>query len=166
LLVLRHGQAESAPPGGDDAERPLTASGRRAAAAQARVVATQAVDQVLCSPALRARQTLEALDLDPGVPVNFEPDLFGADVDDLLEQLRQLDDDADDAGGRSAGTVLLVGHNPAVHELVVELAVAGHLSSFRPATLAVLDLDVERWSEAGAGSGRLESLHVPDEQAS
>jgi phosphohistidine phosphatase len=166
LLVLRHGQAASAPPGGDDAERPLTASGRRAAAAQARVVATQAVDQVLCSPALRARQTLEALDLDAGVPVNFEPELFGAGVEDLLEQLRQLDDDADDAGGRPAGTVLLVGHNPAVHELVVELADAGQLSSFRPATLAVLDLDVARWNDVAPGSGRLESLHVPDEQAS
>jgi len=161
LLVLRHGQAKDAPPGGSDHERPLSKSGRRAVATLGPVVRRLGPDLVLCSSALRTRQTLEALDLDAetdtAVDVSIEPGLYGAEVDEIVEHLRGVDDDID--------VLLVVGHNPGVHQLVIELTGGERVPSFRPATLAVLDLDVARWHEVGAGVGRLVSLHVPDETA-
>jgi phosphohistidine phosphatase len=158
LLILRHGQAGNAPAGSGDVDRPLTASGRLAVTALRAVVERLDPDLVLCSSALRTRQTVEALDLDPGVPVDLEPGLYGADADEMLEQIRAVDDDV--------ATVLLVGHNPGVLQLVIELSDGEPMPAFRPATLAVLELDADRWSEAGPGAGHLVSMHVPDEAAS
>jgi phosphohistidine phosphatase len=161
LLVLRHGQARDAPPGGDDTDRPLSASGRQAAATLGPVVQRLEPDLVLCSSALRTRQTLDALELGSSagaaVDVAYEPGLYGAEADTILEHLREVDDDA--------SVVLIVGHNPGVHHLVLELTGGSRVPQFRPATLAVLDLDAERWFEVGPGSGNLVSLHVPDELA-
>jgi phosphohistidine phosphatase SixA len=59
----------------------------------------------------------------------------------------------------------MVGHNPAVKDLVVELTGGERIPSFRPATLAVLELDVTRWWEVAPATARLVSLHVPDPHA-
>jgi phosphohistidine phosphatase len=161
LLVLRHGQALDPPPGGDDIDRPLSAAGREAAATLGPVVQGLGPDFVLCSTALRARQTLDALELDglPGtvVDVAYEAGLYGAEAEELLEQVREIDHDI--------SVALLVGHNPGVHNLVIELAGGASVPRFKPATLAVLDLDVEQWWAVGPGSGSIVSLHVPDELA-
>jgi phosphohistidine phosphatase len=156
LLVLRHGKARDAPPGGDDVERPLSASGRAAAATLGPVVRQLAPELVLCSVAVRTRQTLDALDLED-VDVAYEPGLYGAEVEQILDHVREVDDDV--------ATVLLVGHNPGVHQLVLELTAGERVPQFRPATLAVLDVDAARWWEVGPGSGTLVSLHVPDPAA-
>lgn len=156
LLVLRHGEARNAPPGGDDLDRPLSAAGRKSAATLGPVVRRLQPELVLCSSALRTRQTLEALELDD-VDVAYEPGLFGAEAEEILEHVREVDDDVP--------VVLVVGHNPGVHNLVIELTGGDRVPHFKPATLAVLDLDADRWSEAGPGSGSLVSLHVPDELA-
>lgn len=161
LLVLRHGQAKNAPPGGDDAERPLSGSGRRGAATLGPTVGRLGPELVLCSSALRTRQTLEALDLDAdvdvSVDVSIEPGLYGAEVEELVEQLRWVDDDI--------RVLLVVGHNPGVHQLVIELTGGERVPTFRPATLAVIDLEIDHWHGVGPGVGRLASLHVPDETA-
>ena len=60
-------------------------------------------------------------------------------------------------------TVLLVGHNPGVHQLVLELTDGDQLPGFPPSALAVLALDVDEWSEAETGVGRLTALHLPDQ---
>jgi phosphohistidine phosphatase len=134
LLVLRHGQAKDAPAGGDDADRPLSGSGRRGVASLGPVVRRLAPDLVLCSSALRTRQTFEALELEPDTDVSIEPGLYGAEVEEILEHLRGVDDDTE--------VLLVVGHNPGVHQLVIELTGGERVPTFRPATLAVLDLDV------------------------
>ncbi|HSP36241.1 MAG TPA: histidine phosphatase family protein [Frankiaceae bacterium] len=156
LLVLRHGQAKDAPRGGDDIDRPLSKAGRAAAATLAHVVQRLEPQLVLCSSALRTRQTLEALELDGpnGVDVSIEPGLYGAEVDQILEHVRGIDDDN--------STVLVVGHNPGVHQLVIELTGGDRVPSFRPATLAVVRIDAEHWWEVGTSTGWIESLHVPD----
>jgi phosphohistidine phosphatase len=157
LLVLRHGQAGVAPAGGADIDRPLSGAGRRASAALAALVGQLRPEVVLCSSALRTRQTMEALDLDPEVAVSLEPALYDADADDLLDAVREVDDEP--------ATVLVIGHNPGVRQLAVEIAGAERIPSFPPATLAVLDLDVARWFETAPGAGRLISLHIPDRMA-
>ena len=74
-----------------------------------------APDLVLCSSACRARETCERIRPALGAaPVRYEPGLYGASAAILLERLRSLPDDV--------GSVLLIGHNPAIEELAVTLA--------------------------------------------
>src|SRR5690606_14691158 len=72
-------------------------------------------DLVLCSPAERTRRTAELAlaELPSNVPVDVESDLYGAYADELLGIVR--------ATAPDVGTLLLVGHNPGVHELVMWL---------------------------------------------
>lgn len=156
LLVLRHAEAGN-PAGVSDVDRPLTDAGRTAAAALADVVERLDPDLVLCSVARRTQETVEQLHLDPGVEVQLEHGLYNADVDQLLEFVRLVDDEV--------ATVLVVAHNPGVRDLMVELSGGERLPAIRPATLAVFELDHEHWWETGPASGRLVSVHVPDPDA-
>ena len=110
---------------------------------------------VLSSPSTRTRETVECLGLD--APVDYLEPLYAADADELLEVVRELSarDDPPD-------TVLLVGHNPGVHQLVLELTGGEQLPGFPPSALAVLALDVSDWSAAETGAARLTALHLPE----
>ncbi|WP_035739734.1 SixA phosphatase family protein [Parafrankia elaeagni] len=161
LLVLRHAQAD--PPTGPDLrdeERPLSSKGRR----QVTVVAAHLVasgiepDLVLCSAATRTRQTVAQLAhaLPSGVPVLVEDQLYLAEANDLLARLRQIDD--------GVPSVLLVGHNPGLHTLVMGLlnpSERHRVPTFPTAALSVHDLSVPRWSELGPATTRLADFVTP-----
>ncbi|MFD3659528.1 SixA phosphatase family protein [Streptomyces sp. NPDC058659] len=120
LVVLRH--AKSAwPEGVPDQDRPLGPRGLRDAPAAGRFLAETGVlpDLVLCSPARRARHTWElaAAELDGPPPTRHDPRLYGADAGELLDVLHGAPDEA--------GTLLLVGHNPGLEDLVLLLAARG-----------------------------------------
>ncbi|MEU9762628.1 histidine phosphatase family protein [Streptomyces sp. NPDC047987] len=138
LIVLRH--AKSAwPDGVADHERPLAGRGRRdAPAAGRRLFDTGCVpDLVVCSTARRARETwhLVATEMAPAEPdVVFEPRVYAASASGLLRVLRDLAVLRRDAvsrevvvggGPERCRTVLLVGHQPAVQELVLTLTGGG-----------------------------------------
>lgn len=156
LLLLRHGEAAS-PPGRPDRERPLTASGRAQVARAGTWIRAHVAppDRILCSSALRTRQTAAATGL--AAPVTALDDLYGADVAELLAVARDLDPDD--------RTVLVVGHAPALPRLAVDLAGSGSDGAalarldagFPPATLAVLALDGAWW---GLDRGRATLLDV------
>ncbi|MFE4309701.1 SixA phosphatase family protein [Streptomyces sp. NPDC056891] len=117
LLVLRH--AKSAwPKGVADQDRPLGPRGLRDAPAVGRFLAEAGglPDLVLCSPARRARHTWElaAAELDSAVPTRHDPRLYGADGPELLDVLHSVSDEV--------GTLLLVGHNPGLEDLILLLA--------------------------------------------
>ena len=124
LLVLRHGHAQhEPPPGGDDFARPLRPRGRRALGELAPTV--QALDPglVLSSPSRRTRETVECLEL--SAPVDYQEPLYAGDADELLDAVRELS-----ARDHPPDTVLLVGHNPGVHQLVLELTGGEQLPGF------------------------------------
>jgi len=109
LFLMRHAEAESY--GGlGDRKRQLTAHGRREAADRAAAVA--GVSHVLVSDATRTMQTVACLGLDAAV----EPSraLYGADAGTILDAIREVDD--------SVPSLLVVGHNPGIHGLVLRLA--------------------------------------------
>ena len=98
----------------------LAGRGRRAAKALARHVREERIEPelVLCSTARRARETLERIEPALGVAdVRFEPALYGASAGALLERLHDVPDDV--------GSVMLIGHNPGLQELALELAHTG-----------------------------------------
>ena len=130
LWILRHGKAASdAPLGGGDRERPLTARGRRDATALGKALATgegpfgtEGVlipEVVVCSAAVRTRQTAALLVEASGevLPVEERRSLYEADIDTAMDELREIDDEVSSA--------LLVGHNPTMYRLALELLVEG-----------------------------------------
>ncbi|WP_329274937.1 SixA phosphatase family protein [Streptomyces sp. NBC_00691] len=117
LLVLRH--AKSAwPKGVADHDRPLGPRGLRDAPAVGRHLAGAhgLPDLALCSPARRARHTWElaAAELDRPVPTRHDPRLYGADGPELLDVLHRVSDEVE--------TLIVVGHNPGLEDLVLLLA--------------------------------------------
>ncbi len=117
LIVLRHAAAERRATSGEDADRALTAAGHADAAAVGQALAATGLiaDVALVSPALRTRQTLEAMALHlPDVRVRTVDGLYNAPAETLHEA----------AEAAEADTVLLVAHNPGVHALALSLVKA------------------------------------------
>jgi len=120
LILLRHAKAARETNGVSDHDRPLTADGRRAAGAvgQAMRRAGLSPDVVLVSSALRTQQTLQALEdanvWDERPNIDTLPVLYMAAPNQIRDALRDLPETV-----RSA---LVVGHNPGLHEIAVDLA--------------------------------------------
>jgi phosphohistidine phosphatase len=157
LLVLRHAKAVHEP-GLRDEDRGLTGRGMRDATAAGEAIRAAGLipDRVLCSAALRTRQTWQQVGAALGeaadkAKVSYEQSLYLAGAGDLLEAVRH--------GADKAGTVLLVGHNPASQELVVDLTGQRDLP-FPTSALAVVRLP-GRWADAGPGDGELVKIWTP-----
>jgi phosphohistidine phosphatase len=125
LCLIRHAEAQR--PGGrvrDDADRPLSASGRDEAGrtGAALAAAGMRLDRILTSPLMRAVQTAEILSTAlrhdgaiESLPFLREPGRWRGEIEPLLEELAQ------DGAGWRRGTVLLVGHNPDMSDLASAL---------------------------------------------
>ncbi|MDR6624540.1 histidine phosphatase family protein [Caulobacter segnis] len=124
LILMRHGKAERHAQSGGDFERALAESGRADAAVMGRILADAGIapDLLLVSSARRTRETAErvlaAHDRTPRV--EHSRDLYHADPEDILQALEDH--------GDTAATVMVVGHNPGLHELALRLAVQGGAS--------------------------------------
>ena len=117
LLLFRHAKAERTSPTGEDFDRPLDARGREEALLMGRVLLEAGLkpDLALVSAARRAIQTWEAAATAfPAARVDLVRNLFLADPDTLLE--------AAEAASDRAETLMLVAHNPGLHELALQLA--------------------------------------------
>lgn len=117
LHLLRH--AKSSPQEDvEDSERPLSRRGRDAARHVGKHLPATvgALDLVLCSSARRTRETLDLVlaEFSSRPQSLIEDELYLASRQQLLHRLRRL-------GVRDAN-VLLIGHNPGLHELAVGLA--------------------------------------------
>ena len=161
LVVLRH--AKAAWPDVADHDRPLAERGRRDAPAAGRWLrdADYLPDLVVCSTARRTRETWElaARELGGTAPVVYEPRLYEATVPVLLDVVRETP--------ATCGTLLLIGHNPAVQQLTVRLAATAdgnllELAAAKFATSAVAVLTWGgTWAQLAAGTARLTAFAVP-----
>jgi phosphohistidine phosphatase len=117
LLILRHAKSTWDDKASADRDRPLTERGHRAAARMATEMHTLGLepDMILVSPARRTMQTMEALEPWDESPL-IEPieSLYLADVPELLAALHGV--------AETVRSVLLIGHNPGLHDLAVSLA--------------------------------------------
>ncbi|MER6526511.1 histidine phosphatase family protein [Streptomyces sp. NPDC001508] len=163
LVVLRH--AKSAwPEGVADHERPLAPRGRRDAPAAGRALAEADClpDLALCSTALRARSTWELASAQWGTPppARFEPRLYAAGVPDLLRLVHEVPPEVE--------TLLLVGHNPGLAELVLDLA-GDSLDDtrevvrrkFPTSAIAILTRHGTGWQALTPGTALLTSVTIP-----
>jgi phosphohistidine phosphatase len=163
LFLLRHAKSSWADPTLADHDRPLAPRGRRAAKRIADHVRSEAVRPrlVLCSSARRAQETLT--ELRPALGDHAEvitEDLYGADAGEILHRLGEVD--------QNIASVMIVGHNPGLHDLALELTGDGDAAAisqlhtkFPTGALATLHLGSTRWDELAAGQAYLASLVVP-----
>ncbi len=168
VALMRHAKSSWDDSRMDDFERPLNERGRDAAQAVGRELQRRAVrfDQVIASPAVRVRETLDQLARGYGAlpDVRFDPQIYGGDLQALEGLLRGLPD--------AVRSPLLVGHNPGFHELV--LALTGRAENglrervrgkFPTAAVAFIQLPAQRWMDVARGSGRIDELILPRELA-
>jgi len=146
MLLQRH--AEAGVNTSSDSARPLTAQGLIDADGAGKFImqSRHVPDLVLCSPALRTQQTLEQLRQSlPTCPTKFDEKIYLAvRGKDLLEVLRHHVE-------ASTQSVLLVGHNPAISDLLRHLT--GETYSCTPGACFVLSLETDNWDEALASQG-------------
>jgi phosphohistidine phosphatase len=150
LVLLRHAKSNWDDPLLADFDRPLAKRGRKAGKRLSAWLKKQHVrpDLVLCSPALRTRETLALIAAAIGetVPVVYDKGLYLAEIEDLLARLRQVDG--------TAACVMVIGHNPGMQDFAVALLRPGAKKNrarlagkFPTAAVACFDVPIAAWSE-------------------
>lgn len=157
LFVLRHAKSSWKDSTLQDFERPLNGRGRKAAELMGEYIKKQeiALDLVLSSPAVRARETVE-LALKAAklkVELRYDQRIYEAGPVRLLEVISQIEDDKD--------SVLLVGHNPGLEELIQ--VVTGQQEKMTTANLAKIVFGTTKWRKTLEKKGRLDWLVRPKE---
>jgi phosphohistidine phosphatase len=161
LLLLRHAKSSWDDAGLDDHDRPLASRGRRGAKLVAGHMheAGIAPDLVLCSSARRTRETLELITpaLAEETEVLVEGELYAASEDELLERLRDVPE--------SAGSAMLIGHNPGIEQLALWLARSGEERptmerKYPTGALATIAFE-GAWRELQPGAGHLIAFVKP-----
>lgn len=158
LHLLRHAKSSWDEPGLSDRERPLNKRGRRDAPRMGAALARRlAPMSIAVSPARRAQLTLDGLC--QGWPAlaelahYTEEDLYTFSSDDLLEWIAAQED--------HHRALFLIGHNPALTDLVNELDHRAGLVNLPTAGYVELRLSVERWRDTAPGVARLEASLFP-----
>ena len=162
LMLLRHAKTEHDAPSVRDQDRRLDKRGRADAAEIGGWIGQHPPfpDLVLVSPAVRGRQTWEIAweamkDLAPEPQVELVPELYGAAPSQLLQTIRE-------ASATDPKRLLLVGHNPGMHELALALVGSGDaagrkaLADNLPTSgLAIFDFAINDWDDVAFRRGKL-----------
>jgi phosphohistidine phosphatase len=167
VILLRHGKSDY-PGGVDDHDRPLAPRGRREAALAGEWLRAGSwdpsgdgtIDQVRCSSATRARETLERTGID--APTSYTDEIYEATADEIVAMLRRVH-----SGVR---TLLVVGHGPGLPDTALELAGPGSDADaldavqrgFPTSAMAVIDVP-DTWAEIDPDTTALRLFHVPRE---
>ena len=159
LILMRHATAQNSASGGDS-QRPLSDTGLAEASAMGRALAAKGIkpDMALVSGAVRTRQTWEQLsDAFGDVDLHIEDGLYNAPARTLRSAVEGAEEEA--------GCLLVLAHNPGVHELAVEYLIESAASptildrfsaGFPPASAAIFQVDV-------AGRCTFEGYLTPNE---
>lgn len=158
IVIVRHGKS-SWKTNDPDIDRPLAARGTRDAVVAGQQLAPLGVDVVLVSPATRAQQTWQCLEMG-GVScddVRTTDALYHAWTPEVIDVLQALPS--------AARTVLVLGHEPTLSDLILTLAAPSPLGEavrdkFPTSAVAVLTSGGE-WSDVTPGHCRLEAFEVP-----
>jgi phosphohistidine phosphatase len=162
LYLLRHAKSDWAQPLTDH-DRPLAGRGHRASRLLEAYLRAEKVEPalVLCSSALRTRQTLAHLlpALGAGTTISIERGLYGAGASELLARLRRVDD--------AVPSVMVIGHNPGTEQLAHQLtgdgdkaAVARIETKFPTAAMATIELS-RNWHDLAPRRARLTGFVAP-----
>jgi phosphohistidine phosphatase len=151
LGLLRHAKSDWDDMNQRDFDRGLNDRGRKGAQAIGAHIRNHGVkwDKVIASPAVRVKLTLEgAL---PEVAPEYDQKLYLASYDTIVETIEAHAGSGED----EAGAILIVGHNPGLQDMLLELVSPSKenalfkeaVAKFPTAAYAVLECDIEHWSQ-------------------
>ena len=159
LYLLRHAKSSWKDSSLRDFDRPLKSRGRDAA----KQIGNRLADEkrqpelVVCSPAVRARETAEIVlkHSKLKVDITFDKRIYEASLRVLLQVVSDIPD------GKQVA--MMIGHNPGFEELVAFLS--GEHRHMPTCGLAKIRLDIASWKDMRAGEGTLEWFITPKELA-
>ena len=161
LTLLRHAKSDWDDMTLRDFDRTLNDRGRRGAEAMGAHLRKMGwhCDAALASPAARVKRTIEGTAID--VRPRYDDRLYLADAGTILGLLQEVEGDP--------ASVLVAGHNPGLQELIFLLVGPEHenallaeaAAKFPTATIAVLELAIDRWTDIAPGCGELVHLARP-----
>lgn len=157
---MRHAKSSWSDPSLADFDRPLNERGSRTAPLIGAVMAERKLSPqlILTSPALRAKTTAEIVSESSGLKaeLKFDERIYEASPRSLSQVVAELPDDIESA--------MIVGHNPGIEGFIRYLT--GRLEPMPTAALAIIDLNISRWSETNDGCGELREIVRPKELTS
>lgn len=157
LFLLRHAKSSWDDASQPDFERPLSNRGRNACALIGEFIEEKGIDfdLVLVSTALRTRQTIELVKERAKFrgEVRYDERIYEATVSQLLDVIAQVDSDRE--------SVLLVGHNPGIEELLALLT--GEQQRVTTSNFAKIEIKATQWSASLANKGTLDWIVRPKE---
>lgn len=154
LLAMRHAKSDWNADYGGDHERPLNERGIRSARVMGEVLAERELvpDLVISSTAVRARTTAE-LAAESGRwqgSLILDRRLYDSGPDGVVARASEAPD---------VGSLMLVGHQPTWSILVADLT--GQDVEMKTATVAVISVEIDAWSELTPGIGLLADVLQP-----
>ncbi len=164
LALLRHAKSSWSDVTEHDRDRPLAARGLADAPLMGKAMAERGIDPelVLCSSARRTRDTLNLVlpELRVEPKVVYEDALYHASAEQMLDMLRDLQP--------GANRVMLVGHNPEIQSLALDLVGSGAKQyrdrlrvKYPTAGLAVINFETGLWENVTVNSGTLSLFLTP-----
>ena len=164
LLLLRHAKAERSEAGMEDRVRKLIERGRKDAAKMGAYMASHGLvpDRVVTSPAVRTQETWKfAASAFRIAPTLASPErLYNAQPTSILGVIKEAP--------TAAHTLLIIGHNPGLHELALMLIASGNVEmreqlreKLPTSSLVIIDFALDDWGKLHAQSGRLERFVTP-----
>jgi phosphohistidine phosphatase len=164
LMLLRHAKAGWGDSNQRDFDRSLTPQGADAADVLGDYMHQNNIipDTILCSPAVRTRETLKHVDGKTGWILSpiFVRDIYMATAEQLLQLIQSLHE--------PNSKVLMIGHNPGFEDLLLQLVGHGNaglravMSEKLPtATLAQVDFDAAEWKGVAKKAGTLSRFIRP-----
>jgi phosphohistidine phosphatase len=164
LLIFRHAKADRPVPGAPDRERPLVDRGRKDAAKIGAYMAAHALvpDRVLVSTAARTQQTWKAAEgaFKPAPAATMVDKLYNATPHAILAAIKDVP--------AKAHTLMVIAHNPGLHELALMLIASGDVGArerlrekLPTSGLVIVDFAFDDWNKLHPQSGRLERFVSP-----
>jgi phosphohistidine phosphatase len=155
LYLLRHAKSSWNDSSLRDFDRPLNERGRADAPVIGKHLASEDLSDplLLCSPALRTRETAQLVLRNANLHVEprFDDRIYEASIRDLVQVVSDIDEERQ--------TAILIGHNPGVEELLAFLT--GETRQMPTCALAKIGFDVVSWKDVKANDGTLESFVTP-----
>ncbi|HEY6862210.1 MAG TPA: histidine phosphatase family protein [Pseudolabrys sp.] len=164
LLLFRHAKAERSEPGMQDRDRRLIERGCKEAAKVGAYMASHALipDRVMTSPSARTQETWKFAATAfrrPPVATSVER-LYNATAHDIFSVVKET--------GATTHTLLIIGHNPGLHELALMLIASGDIEAreqlrekLPTSGLAIIDFALDDWSKLHPQCGRLGRFVTP-----
>lgn len=157
LILIRHAKAVADSLHAHDFDRVLQERGECDASRMGEILVKKnlSIDALIASPAARTKATAELIATQLNFPLQhlqFQPLIYEASTRTLFQITCELNDDWK--------TVILVGHNPAFHDLASHL-LGKYLSDFPTCAVCALNFDIEKWSDLQINSGQLAFFETP-----